>query len=45
MNTLGAIQIHQELNSKIWASADQIDPIVRDKLLTLAGRFYQFLKV
>jgi len=45
MKTLGAIQVHQELNPKIWASADQIDPIVRNKLLTLAGRFYQFLKV
>ena len=45
MKTLGAIQVHQELNPKIWASADQIDPVVREKLLVIAGRFYQFLKV
>jgi hypothetical protein len=45
MKTLGAIQVHQELNPNIWVSTDQIDPLVRDKLLTLAGRFYQFLKV
>lgn len=44
-NKLGAIQVHQELNPKIWTSADHIDPQVREKLLVIAGRFYQFLKV
>jgi hypothetical protein len=45
MNKPGAIQVHQELNPKIWADADHIDPQVREKLLVIAGRFYQFLKV
>lgn len=44
-NKLGAIRVHQELNPKIWTSADHIDPQVREKLLVIAGRFYQFLKV
>lgn len=39
------IQAHDQLNPRLWLSKDQLRPEVREKLLQIAGDFFDYVKV